>query len=199
MESRISLRAVALALGLVIAACHRGTVVTPPPPAAKPAPAPAAAPLASVVAWVKAMYDRYQGKWYRTLTFTQKTTLGLASGGELVQTWYEAMELPGRLRIDTDLANKGGVLFARDSIFRFVNGKLTQSDTGVNEALLLGFDVYAQPASKTIAELRHRGFELSKVHEGTWQERPVYVIGAARGDTVSRQFWVDRERRVFVR
>jgi hypothetical protein len=27
----------------------------------------------------------------------------------------------------------------------------------------------------------------------------VYVIGAARGDTIARQFWVDRERLVFVR
>src|SRR4051812_15021211 len=33
------------------------------------------------------MHDRYAGKWYRTLTFTQKTTL---PDGK-VETWYEAL------------------------------------------------------------------------------------------------------------
>ncbi len=42
------------------------------------------------------MRERYLGKWYRTLTFVQKTTL---PDGK-VETWYEAAELPGKLRID---------------------------------------------------------------------------------------------------
>ena len=93
---------------------------------------------------MQAMHDRYASTWYHTLTFKQKTTLGLPSGGEIVQTWYEAGELPGRLRIDTDLASKAGVLFARDSIYNFSGGKLVRADTGLNELLVLGFDVYAQ-------------------------------------------------------
>jgi len=145
------------------------------------------------------MHDRYAGKWYRTMSFTQKTTLGLASGGELVQTWYEAGMMPGRLRIDTDLKSKSGQLFARDSVYVFTNGRLSSADTGSNPLLLLGFDVYAQPATRTISELRRRGFDLSVIHEGTWQGKPVYVVGAARGDTLSRQFWVDRDRLLFVR
>src|SRR6266550_2812905 len=104
-------------------ACHRQATVTSPapaPPAARPNPV-----LSSGDALVRAMHDRYAGKWYRTMSFTQKTTLGLASGGELVQTWYEAGMMPGRLRIDTDLKSKSGQLFARDSVYVFTNGRLS--------------------------------------------------------------------------
>ena len=145
------------------------------------------------------MHDRYASDWYRTISFIQKTTVTTPSGGELVQTWYEAGELPGRLRIDTDLASKSGVLYAGDSTYRFSSGKIVSADTGHNELLILGFDVYRQSPAHTDAVLRHLGFDVSRIHETTWHERPVYVVGAARGDTVSKQFWIDRERLVFVR
>ena len=47
--------------------------------------------------------------------------------------------------------------------------------------------------------MRRLGYDLSKFHEGTWQGRPVYVIGAVRGDTTADQFWLDRDRLVVVR
>ena len=145
------------------------------------------------------MHDRYVNRWYRTVTFTQRTTVVLPSGGDLVQTWYEAALLPGRLRIDTDLKTRTGTLFNRDSVFTFSSGKLASADTGVNELLLLGFDVYAEPTNRTISDLRRRGFDLDVFHEGMWQGKPVYVVGAARGDTMSKQFWVDRDSLLFVR
>lgn len=144
------------------------------------------------------MHDRYPS-WYRTVTFVQKTTLYPAKGGEIVQTWYEAASLPGRLRIDTDLEAKSGTLFARDSIFGISGGKLVRADTGLNELLVLGFDVYTQSAARTEAQLRRLGFDLAKFHEASWQGHPVYVVGAARGDTLTKQFWVDRENLLFVR
>jgi hypothetical protein len=186
-----------LAIVAAAAACRRQAPVTPPAPVT-PAPRPAPA-INSGEAVIRAMHDRYVGKWYRTITFTQKTTVRLASGSEIVQTWYEAGMLPGRLRIDTDLKSKGGTLFTRDSVYTFVNGRLASADTGVNELLLLGFDVYAQPANRTITTLRRLGFDLDDVHEGTWQGKPVYVVGAPRGDTTSKQFWIDRERMLFLR
>jgi hypothetical protein len=182
----------------VIAACHRRPAVSPTTPPATPAPRPVRA-LTTGESVVRAMHDRYAGKWYRTITFTQKTTVRLASGSEIVQTWYEAGLLPGRLRIDADLKSKSGTLFARDSVYSFTNGRLANADTGLNELLVLGFDVYAQPANRTIAQLRRRGFDLDEVHETTWQGKPVYVVGATRGDTTSKQFWVDRERLLFLR
>ena len=192
------------------AACHKRKlpVITPMPappprpPSAPPAAASRAVPELTIrdgAGLITAMHARYASSWYHSMTFVQKTTVGLASGGELQQTWYEAAELPGRLRIDTDLASRSGVLFARDSIFRFANGKLSQADTGTNDLLVLGFDVYMQPAATTDSVLRHLGFDLSKVHESTWHGKRVYVVGADAGDSTTKQFWVDRDRLLFVR
>lgn len=191
-----------LGVGLVVyaAACHRQRPAPAPTPAPVQPPAPpAVVTVTSGPELIRAMHDRYVSRWYRTLTFTQKTTVALPSGGQIVQTWYEAAALPGALRIDTDLSSKGGVLYAHDSSYTFSAGKLVSSDARINDLLVLGFDVYTQPVAKTEAVLRRLGFDLSRIHEATWQERPVYVVGAMRGDTASKQFWIDRERLLFVR
>jgi hypothetical protein len=167
---------------------------------ARPTPTPTVTAITGTPSLIRAMRDRYEGKWYRNLTFVQKTVVGLASGTQLPpQTWHEAGILPGRLRIDTDLASKSGVLYAGDSVYRFTNGKLVRADTGTNELLVLGFDVYAQSAARTETVLRRSRFDLSKFHEGTWQGKPVYIVGAARGDSTSKQFWIEKERLLFVR
>src|SRR5689334_13564942 len=106
-------RAAALALIIVAAgACARA-------PIAPPTPAPArAVTYANGEALVAAMHDRYVGRWYHTLTFRQKTSRLRPDGTWDVQTWYEALELPGRLRIDFDPVSAGnGVLYARDGQF----------------------------------------------------------------------------------
>jgi hypothetical protein len=164
-----------------------------------PAPPREAAGVRSAPTLIDAMHDRYAGDWYHTVAFTQKTTLGLPSGGEIVQTWLESARLPGHLRIDTDVGSKAGVLYARDSIFNFNGGKLTRANAGANELLVLGFDVYTQSPARTEEALRGLGFDLSKFHEGMWDGTPVYVVGAMRGDTTSKQFWIDRNRLLFVR
>ena len=137
--------------------------------------------------------------WYRTLTFKQKTTLVAPSGGEIHQTWYEAASLPGLLRIDSDLASKSGTLFARDSIFVFSQGKQVSAQAGLNELLVLGFDAYRQSPARTEAQLRSLGFDLARFHDDVWQGKPVFVVGALRGDTASKQFWIDKATLLFVR
>jgi hypothetical protein len=145
---------------------------------------------------VSRMRERYLGKWYRTLTFVQKTTL---SDGK-VETWYEAAELPGKLRIDiAPLTGKNTILFRNDTLYDFKEGKLAETKPLIHPLMVLGFDVYAQPLEQTLDQLRQLGFDLSKVHQSQWQGRPAYVVGAAAGDSVSRQFWIDRERLYFLR
>jgi hypothetical protein len=142
------------------------------------------------------MRQRYFGKWYRTLTFVQKTTL--ADGR--VETWYEAAELPGKLRIDiAPLEGKNTLLFRSDSLYEFKGGTLEESRPMIHPLMVLGFDVYAQPVEVTVRKLRELGFDLGRLHESTWEGRPAFVVGAAAGDTVTRQFWIDKERLYFVR
>lgn len=192
-----------LVVGLIVfaAACHRRApeAAPVPPPAPRPTPAPpSTVSISSAPTLVQALRERYATTWYKTLTFTQKTTVALTSGGEVVQTWYEAGRLPGALRIDTD-TSKSGVLYARDSTFTFTNGRLVKADTGLNELLVLGFDIYVQSAARSEAILRRLGFDLTHFHSATWQGKPVYVVGAVAGDTISKQFWIEREHLLFVR
>lgn len=193
-------RRLVVGLFVLFTACHKQAPAPAPSPAPSRtrAPAPTREAIDNGNALLRAMRERYPN-WYRTLTFVQRTTITPPSGGELVQTWYEAGELPGRLRIDTDLSTKSGTLFARDSIYSFSAGKLVRADSGLNALLVLGFDVYRQPAARTEAQLRRLGFKLGTIHEATWRGRPVYVVGATRGDSTTKQFWVDKQDLLFLR
>ncbi|HKW10367.1 MAG TPA: hypothetical protein VJO33_08300 [Gemmatimonadaceae bacterium] len=192
-----SRRPCSLALLLAVAACAHSPAAKPPSPATVTQGRRTDPTNGTDV--IRAMHDKYAAAWYKTLTFSQTTTLTLPDGGKLEQQWLEAGKFPGRLRIDTDTARRGGVIYSGDSLYAFTNGKLAASRADMNELLILGFDVYAQPVERTVAILRKREIDLSKVSRGTWEGRPVFIVGAMGGDTTSKQFWVDAERLLFVR
>lgn len=149
---------------------------------------------------IRAMHDRYAAHWYHTLTFTQATTRRLANDSMVHETWYEKADVPGKLRIDIEPQTQARtIIFADDSIFVLQHDSVVRRLPGRNPLLILGFDVYRQPVERTIAELHDEGFDLGPVHDDTWHGRPVYVVGAKAGDLHSHQFWVDKERLVFVR
>jgi len=149
---------------------------------------------------IAAMHDRYVGKWYGTLTFVQHNTATRPDDSTEHSTWREYAALPGRLRIEFEpLDSAAGVLFVRDSQFVFRGGRLTTATAFVHPLMVLGFDVYFDPAERTAHKLEQLGFDLATVHEETWDGRPAYVIGARAGDVRTRQFWVDKERLLFVR
>jgi hypothetical protein len=151
-------------------------------------------------ALLRAMHDRYQHDWYQTLTFTQKSTTIKPDGTEQSETWHEALLLPGKLRIDIGPPSDGnGAILASNTVTSFKNGKVVSTRPLVHMLLVLGFDVYRQPAETTIDEVKSEGFDLSKIHEDTWQGEPVYVVGADKGDFKTRQFWIEKKRLLFVR
>ncbi|HJQ67299.1 MAG TPA: hypothetical protein VJ816_13025 [Gemmatimonadales bacterium] len=152
---------------------------------------------------VRNMHDRYAGKWYHTLTFVQHNTAYLPGDSVERSIWFERASIPGTLRIDfrdgptTPTGN--GILFSNDSQYVVQGDTVTQRTAFIHPLMVLGFDVYAQTVDRTLGQLRQLGFDLATVHEDTWQGRPVWVVGAKAGDLHTRQFWVDRERLVFVR
>ncbi len=150
---------------------------------------------------VTAMYNTYQGKWYKHLTFTQKTTFYNQDGSvERTQDWYEALTLPAKLAIKfDDKASTSGILF-RDGIqYGYANGELIREVERDHELLILGFDVYHQNPNITATKLSGLGFDLEKAYEDVWQGRPVYVVGVDAPDSTAPQFWIDKERLYFVR
>ena len=168
-----------------------------PFPASATAPEPGSPPApGNGEELISLMRDRYAGKWYKTLTFVQKTTF---PDGK-IETWYEALELPGKLRIDIAPLDSGKtLLFRNDSLYVFEQKKLKASQPLVHPLMVLGFDVYQAPVAETVRKLRDLKFDLSKLHQTNWQGRRTYVVGAEPGDTTSPQFWIDAERLYFVR
>jgi len=184
-------------VSMAAASCARSPAAVSPSPAT--APQAQRTDPTSGIDVLRAMHDRYAAVWYKTLTFSQTTTITLPNGGSLQQQWLEAGKFPGRLRIDTDTANRSGVIYTGDTVYRFTNGKLAAATADMNELLILGFDVYTQPVTRTVDVLRGRGIDLAKVSRATWAGRPVFIVGAVSGDTLSKQFWIDAERLLFVR
>lgn len=149
---------------------------------------------------LKAMHDRYTNNWYETLTFKQESITHKPDGTNSTEIWYEALLLPGKLRIDVGKPKSDdGRLLADGKVIRFQNNEIVASRPFVHMLLVLGFDVYRQPVETTIEQVKAQSFDLSKLHEDSWQGHPVYVIGADKGDLKSKQFWIEKERLLFVR
>ena len=151
-------------------------------------------------ALIRLMRARYSGKWYKTLTFVQKTTAYDAQGVPTVSTWYETSADPGLLRIDQgNPADGNGVLYTADSLFRMRAGKMVGASAGGNPVTTLVFDVYLDAPERSIARLKAAGFDLSKIRSALWDGNAVWIVGAEAGDSVTPQFWVDKDRLMLVR
>jgi outer membrane lipoprotein-sorting protein len=149
---------------------------------------------------IAAMQKKYGQSWYKTATFVQETTNVQPDGTSKVETWYEAMMVPGSLRIDFTPTKAGnGILFTDGKIFVFKDGKVDTTRPFEHPLLILGFDIYRTPASDVTTKLQAMKFDLSQFREDSWQGRPVYVVGAKVGDLHSPQFWIDQENLYFVR
>jgi hypothetical protein len=149
---------------------------------------------------IRAMHDKYAKTWYRTLSFTQQTTLRTRADTMAVETWKERAVVPGHLRIDVErAAGNLAVVYAGDSLFVWRRDSILTRAATRNILLVIGFDVYRQAPETTLAVLKAEHFPMTPVREDVWQGRPVYVIGAAAGDLHSHQLWIDKERLLFVR
>jgi hypothetical protein len=163
-------------------------------------PAAQSATLKTPEELVQAMQKKYGKSWYKTATFVQKTVNYEADGSKKISTWYEAMSVPGSLRIDFAPTRDGnGILFTNNTIYSFKDGKVANTRPFVHPLLVLGFDIYRLPLADVISALRGLKFDLSILREDTWQGRPAYVVGAKAGDHHSPQFWIDKKNLYFVR
>jgi len=164
------------------------------------APATRAAQIKTTEDLVQAMQKKYAKSWYKTATFVQKTTNYEKDGTKKVETWYEALSVPGSLRIDfTPVKDGNGILFTDNKIYIFKNGKLDTNRPYVHPLMILGFDIYRLTQADALEKLKGLKFDLSILREDIWQGRSVYVVGARQRDLHSPQFWIDRKNLYFVR
>ena len=146
------------------------------------------------------MHDRYAGKWFKTLTFQQATTVTKPDGTKNTTTWYEAVLSPRLLRIDIGEPVAGnGMLYTPDSVIVVRAGKVTRALASGNPFLPFVVGVYTQPLATTLAQLQPWKFDLTRVSRGTFEGRSVMIVGADSGNDAVPQFWVDTDRLVLVR
>ncbi|MFN8573446.1 MAG: hypothetical protein U0132_15440 [Gemmatimonadaceae bacterium] len=181
-------RLLAITGAAALTACHQPAVVVTT--GAPPAPPP----IVDGRGVLRAMNNRYAGKWFSTLSFSQRTVTYSASGRETRGVWHEYLAVPGRLRIDyTPLSDHSGVVYAANRVTSFLNGKAAASQGGWNPALILIADVYVQPVDTSAYQLDSLGFKTSIVRRDSAGGQAMWVVGAPAGDTTSSQFWVDAD------
>ena len=164
------------------------------------APATYAAKIKTTEDLVQAMQKKYGTSWYKTATFVQKTTEIDKDGNKKIEIWYEALSVPGSLRIDfTPVKDGNGILFTDNKIYIFKDGKVDSNRPYVHPLMILGFDIYRLTQADALEKLKGLKFDLSILREDTWQGRAVYVVGAKPGDLHSPQFWIDQKNLYFVR
>src|SRR3979490_230548 len=118
-------------------------------------PIASAAKITTAEDLVQAMQKKYAKSWYKTATFVQKTTNFEKDGTKKVETWYEALSVPGSLRIDfTPVKDGNGILFTDNKIYIFKNGKIDANRPYVHPLMILGFDIYRLPQADVLEKLK---------------------------------------------
>jgi hypothetical protein len=161
---------------------------------------PAFSQINSTESLVKEMHKKYTGKFNRDITFIQMNTHYLDDGKIELSTCYEAFHFPGKYRIDIGyVPNVDGVIHHNDSVYYFKDGKLVKKQYELNDVLLLTGDIYFIDPQETLVKLKKLGYDITQFREDKWDDRPVYVVGAKKGDEKSPQFWIDKENLYLVR
>src|SRR5438270_5717900 len=199
-------RSAVLPAALVVAGCsyfQSGAATEPgaPPTKASATTTPASAlRLATSGGLLKAMHDRYDGKFLKTMSFLQNNTQYTSTGAEKKSQWYEHIEVPGKLRIAfLPATTKSGLVQVDDKVASFDNGIRVDFRPSINPLLLLTADVYVAPVTSISRALDSLHVDMESMRNDEWEGQPVYAVGAKAGDTTSNQMWVDRDHLRLVR
>ena len=148
---------------------------------------------------VKMMYKKYSGKWERTLVFDQTTEI-YRDTTKRVQTWYESMLFPDRLRIDIEPTSAGNsIIFRGDSTYNIANGKIRAASGQGNDLVFLLGGLYFYPLQQSLDKLKGMGYDLAKVSESTFNGKAIYVIGTLNSNDKTNQLWVNKDDLYLVR
>lgn len=149
---------------------------------------------------IGAMHKQYKGKWAKSLTFVQHNTHYESDSVAGKSVWYEAISYPDKFRIDFGKPTAGdAVIFAEDSMYRFKEGELKAKRHQPNDLLLVAGGINFMDKEQALKRLKEAGYDVTKFHEDVWEGKPVYVVGADKGDVSSNQFWIDKDKLILLR
>ena len=142
------------------------------------------------------MRRRYPSRELKSLSFTISAT---GDDGDHRSSRIYA-RLPGRFReSDLPAQQRTGSVRDRQRLAFFQRGKRIGLVRRIDLTTLLAYDVFAQSIDSTIVQLDSARVRFGLVREDSFNDRPVWVVGAQAGDTISPQFWVDAERWMVLR
>lgn len=134
---------------------------------------------------------RYTGQACRTYTFVQHNTHYENGAEKGKSVWYEAIEYPGNFRIDFGEPSLGdAVIFARDSVYRFKEGKLVNKRRQPNDLLFLAAGWLYHPVDTVLARLSAMGYDPTQFSTTTWQGQAVYSIASPAGAGTQQAVYV---------
>lgn len=140
------------------------------------------------------MHKKHKGAYCHYYTFSQKNTHYRNDSVVGHSEWYEAIGFPDKFRIDFgDKAAGNFVIFRNDSSYSYRAHKLVKSKYDDNALLLLLGGMYYRSEDEVLRRLAQAHYNTDSISEQTWNNVPVYVIGAGKGDMSSNQFWVDKK------
>lgn len=149
---------------------------------------------------LKNMHNRYYGKWYKTLTFTQKNEFYKSDTVTGTSIWYEAIEFPDKFRIDIgDLKDGNAAILANDSIYRFKGGELVNQSYRKNDLTFLGGGMFFLSWKDVLSELSNLGYDITKGYKKYLNDREVFIIGVDNPADNNNQLWVDLENLYVIR
>lgn len=146
------------------------------------------------------MYKRYSGKWYKDFQFSQTTES--YRNDSLIRTavWREAIVFPYNFRISFGEVKDGNAMIQKkDSTFNFRKGKLVRKGPNGEDLTFLLGGLYFIPFDSVKMRMIKEGYDISKIHESTWQGQKTYVLGTNTDEEKANQLWIDRDKLIVVR
>lgn len=156
---------------------------------------------ASTKALIQYWKDNYRGQVLTSYTFTQETVRYREGKAQDPAIWEEAVQYPNYFRIDLPKTAEGyNINLSRnDSVYILRKGLLVDSSRQIQQFMLMEGSMYFDPIDSTLAKLQEVGIDIDIFTPAEYNERPVYIIGAEKGDLTVPQIWLDAERRCNVR
>jgi hypothetical protein len=149
---------------------------------------------------ITAMHKKYFGNFNANITFIQINTYFLEGGKTHGDISYEAFHYPGKFRVDHGVRHsQDGFIVLNDTVYNFKGGALVGKVPDTYDLLMLTGDIYFLEPKESIKKIKLMGYNMSKFREDSWNGRPVYVVGADKGDETSPQFWIDQTELYLVR
>jgi hypothetical protein len=144
-----------------------------------------------VIGWMRRAHP---SRALRSLSF-DITTVEYRGERQIERESRAYVALPGRLRVDVKpTSTRAGYVRNRQRMSVFDRGRRVSTSNRVDLATLLAYDIFAQSIDTTIMWLDSANIRYGLLRRDYWYGRPVWVVGAERGDHTSPQFWVDADR-----